>query len=286
MKNVFFICVITSSLFAQQEPLSTQFWNNYTQFNPAMTGVEFKHQGGVTFRNQFDKVNDYPRTLFGNYDLQLNRKHSLGVNFYSFNTIASEVNSASLTYSYKLFINEENRHFLSIGTGLGIGTTKYDYLNFPTEVEQLPGISEPSTFPKLNVGLAYNWNRLNVGFGITQLTGDLGARGIYEPSQHYYVNAAYRLKIAENLDVLPRVMFRTDKVFQSTDFNLMATYKKKYSIALGMRNTDAFIFILQYDLFERLRLGYSYEQVVSKLTAGSKKATHEFVIGFQLKKKP
>jgi len=285
MRKALILFFLSSTVFAQEEPNTSQFWNNYSQFNPAMTGFEIKHQGGIIYRDKWDKLFGSPKMLMGNYDLQINKKHSVGINFYSFQSYTGEVNTASLNYSYKLFFNEENKHFLSGGVGIGVGTLKYNNLIFGNDLENMPQLLKPSTFPKLNLGLAYNWNKLMVGFGATQVTSDFGTTGYFRPFPHYYGIAAYRLKISENFDLIPRFQFKTVRKFHTVDFNLMVTFKKKYSLAAGIRNTDTFMFIFQYDIFEKLRLGYSYDRQVSKLNNGILRPTHEFVIGFRLKEK-
>lgn len=285
MKKTFVLFFLSSALFAQEEPSTSQFWNNYSQFNPAMTGFEVKHQGGITFRDKWDKLYGSPKLLTGNYDLQINKKHSVGINFDSFQNYGNEVNAASLNYSYKLIFKEAKKHFVSVGAGVGVGTLKYNNLIFGNDFQNWPQVLKPSTFPKLNLGLAYNWNKFMVGFGATQITGDSGVRGSYRPGPHYYGIAAYRLKVCENFDLIPRFQFKMVQNFHTIDINLMVTFKKKYSLSAGVRNTDTFVFLFQYDVFEKLRLGYSYDWQVSKLNNGALKPTHEFVIGFRLKEK-
>lgn len=50
---------------SQQEPLSGMSWNNYSYFNPAMSGVNHKNEGNVSYRSQWNKVTNAPSTLIG-----------------------------------------------------------------------------------------------------------------------------------------------------------------------------------------------------------------------------
>lgn len=99
---VFFsITLCQQSVFAQQDPLLTQFWNVSTSYNPANSGLFYKHQAGVNYRNQWQGINGAPNTLLATYNTKID-KYKSGIGFnYMYETIGSlKQHCFDLNYSY------------------------------------------------------------------------------------------------------------------------------------------------------------------------------------------
>ena len=288
MKKILFLFTLLLAFLgnAQQEPLLTQFWNSYSFINPATCGMDYKHQAAVQYRNQWDKVNGAPNSLFVNYNYAINRNNAVGVN-YMYETIGlSKTNVAVLNYNYKIHFSDSITHFLSIGVGLGIGNFfNNNSLFIPSMGPNFPS-SSSTTYPKLNLGLAYRFKNLFVGIGVTQVTGKFLARtnaGFnYNPRQHYYFMAAYDFKFSEKFSLKPQLLIQTDAVKISPQLNLLATLFKNYSLGITYRLHDAIAFIAQVDIVGKFRIGYSYDYTIGALSLISK-GTHEIVLGFHLK---
>lgn len=282
---IFFLS--TFVLVAQQEPIFTQFWNNYSYINPATAAIDTKHQAAIQYRNQWDGVNGAPNTLMATYNYAINRNHAVGFN-YMFGTIGnSTLNNGMLNYNYRVHFSDSILHFLSIGAGIGVGKIQYDYSTFISS--QLP--SDPfyptnTTYPKLNVGVAYRYKNFFAGVGSTQVTESFFARSQsgygYNPARHYYLMSSYNFMVTDAFWLKPQVLLRTDAVKLSADLNLLATLYKNYSLGFSYRVNDALGFIAQVDIMGRYRIGYSYDYTMSLLN-GISKGSHEITLGFQLK---
>ena len=77
---IFTIGLLTNSN-TQQDPISTQFWNHYTQSNPAMSGLQDKHSASATYHNQWPSLSGSRVTHLGNYDTRIGKHHGLGINY-------------------------------------------------------------------------------------------------------------------------------------------------------------------------------------------------------------
>lgn len=274
------LCLVAS---AQQEPLTTQFWNHYSFFNPAMSGVEYKHQASLTYRDQWSGLNGNPRTFLANYNTLLKGKHGLGVNLMADEIGLIKTKLAVINYNYRILLNEEKAHFFTVGLGLGFGNTVVDYSLFlPPGLPFDPSLLN-TNYLKINVGAAYHLKNLLVGVGSTQINGRAGANGNHMPATHIFGMASYTWDVNSKLAIVPRLMYRSDFNFHSMDLNLLFTYLKKYSLGASLRNGDTFALIAQYDWKEKWRIGYSFEQTTSKLNNGIFRPSHEFVLGFLLK---
>jgi len=288
IKYFAFTLVLFSSCFlhSQQEPHLTQFWNSYSFINPATCAIEFKHHGALQYRNQWDGVNGAPISLSGNYNYELNRNHGIGINYMSETIGFTKVNVGVLNYNYRFHFSDSLKHFLSIGVGIGIGTNSFD--NSSSSFQAIPGngpIKYNTTYPKLNVGLAYRWKNLFIAISSTQITEAYLARSTsgcaFRPARHYYFMTSYDFQIAPNFSLKPQVLMLTDAIKLSTDVNLLATLYKNYSIGLTYRANDAIAIIGQVDILGKFRIGYSYDVTTSKLN-GISKGSHEIVLGFKL----
>ncbi|MFA7273746.1 MAG: PorP/SprF family type IX secretion system membrane protein [Crocinitomicaceae bacterium] len=278
----FFFC---SPLWAQQEPLTTQFWNHYSFFNPAMSGVEYKHQASVTYRDQWGGFTGNPRTFLANYNTLLKGKHGLGVNLVADEIGLTKTKLAVINYNYRILLNEEKAHFFTVGLGVGFGNTVVDYSSFlPIGLPFDPSLLNLTTnYLKINAGAAYHWKNLLVGVGSTQINGRAGSNGNYLLAAHFFGMVSYNWNVGSNFTITPRFYYRTDLNVQTTEVNALFTYMKKYSLGIGVGNRNVIQFIAQYDVKEKFRIGYSMEIVNSKLNNSFFKPTHEFVLGYVLK---
>ena len=113
---LFLFLLISFHGISQQTPLTSFYWNNYSFFNPAMSGVAHKHEANVIWRNQWEKVNGAPNNLFVNYAINLADKHGLGVN-YMYETIGfTGKNQVKLNYNYQLKLDDHRK--LVLGTAI------------------------------------------------------------------------------------------------------------------------------------------------------------------------
>tara|TARA_R110000737_G_scaffold17130_1_gene34595 strand:- start:37441 stop:38208 length:768 start_codon:yes stop_codon:yes gene_type:complete len=251
-------------------------------FNFQPSNDWIKLQASVTYRDQWSGFNGNPRSFLGNYGTLLKGKHGLGLSFIAQEIGIQKLQNVVLNYSYRMKIKGSEEHFFTAGIGAGMGMTYFDYSTVSQIVDPYL-ISGRTTFPRINLGLTYHWNKLTVGLSSTQVNANPGASGNYRPETHFFGMAEYTIDISNSFIVLPRVMYRTDGNVQTAEMNLMATYLKKYSLGFGLRNTNAYSFSAQIDLKEKFRIGYAYEVTNSKLNNGILNPTHEFVLGFLLK---
>lgn len=277
------IILISTTSFSQQQSITTQFWNDYVFYNPSTVGINYKHQAIIHYRNQWEKVNGAPNTISANYNYAINRNHGVGVN-YLYEIIGNtKQHAGSLNYSYRIHFNETDKHFLSIGLGLGISNyfidfSKYIYPSLP----EYP-TSPRTTYPTLSFGLSYRIKEFDFGVSSTQITeGFLASNQTYRPARHYFLTSSYNIIFGEKFALKPQLLIGTDASTISSNFNLLATAFRYYSLGVGYRSSDAVLFIAQVDIVGKFRIGYSYDMTTNKLS-GISRGSHEIVLGFLLK---
>ncbi len=285
MKTLIFLLAlsISSAVIAQQDPLLTNYWNNLSFFNPAATGLYYKHQAAVNYRNQWDKVNGSPNTLIAGYNTKIDKIHG-GIGFnYQYETIGfNQVNRLDVNYGYHF--NLGNDRVISVGISAGLQRFGVDPNWIPPVTVQDPSLPQSSTQYSFlsNIGLVYKGNSLSVGLSSTQFLSSERKSNFYTSSRHYNLFAAYDIKVGNKFVLKPQFIVRTDLVRFSADFNLLARYNNRYWVGVIYRAADAVGFTAGWDIKERYRVGYSYDRTINQLSSISK-GTHEIVLGFLLK---
>lgn len=282
--------------FAQQEPTSTLFWNNYLHTNPAMTGAVYKHQANLTWRNYAIKKAfqgpDYPQTIFANYALKLDKIHSgIGIS-YRYDSPSYQLQQTGLvSYAYHIPIKSM---FLSFGISGGIKTLNSQIPNSSGELityKYKPGFTS-------DFGIALRHEKWNVGASLTQWNGPVlhlreDSLGYgFKFYAHFWFFADYRFALGENWSLTPRFQLVMDRVSMLGNLQLIAAWKENLWFGAGVQRSvnpgSSGVPIspsIGYDIKGRFRLGYT-----AIISVGRKyglnifnPVTHEAVLGFMLK---
>jgi type IX secretion system PorP/SprF family membrane protein len=290
MKTILTIILVTFSLqlTAQQDPLSSMFWNNYAHFNPAMNGLEYKHQGNVTYRNQWPSLSGGPKSIFASYSTLLGENHGVGINYIHEKIGFTQGQILNLNYNYQIRIDDTKRISIGVATGVSIINIDPEWIT-PSEGPDptLPTASK-TTSSNSNLGIAYSSKKLLVGVGITHLFNNWSRLTadpliVYTAPRHYFIHGHYKFAVGENFEIRPQALLRTDGVFISTDFNLLFTLRNKYWLGASYRNRDGFAAMMGWDIKGKFRVSYAYDFSVSQLNNGVSGGSHEFGLGILLK---
>lgn len=270
---------------AQQDPLFSQFTNIKNHINPATSGLNYKYQACVMARDQWEGVNGAPNSQLANYSMKLDKIHGgIGVNYLHDKIGFSQSSTIKMNYSYQLKF--ENERILSFG--LAAGVMFYEFKPkwiSPTaspDSSLTQGINDAGFTS--DFGIAYSTGRLNLGISITNQfkTRYSSNNNSYQSVRHYYFFADYTFGSEEGLQFKPELLTRTDFVKINTQINLLGVYNGKYTVGVGIRQTDAIIAIVGWDIKKKFRVGYAYDYSINKLSSVSR-GSHELVLGFYLK---
>jgi type IX secretion system PorP/SprF family membrane protein len=287
MKHLLILSLLISfNGISQQDPLTSFYWNNYSFFNPAMSGVAHKHEANVTWRNQWDKVNGAPNSLFVNYGMNLAEKHGIGVN-YLYETIGfSKVNQLKVNYNYQLKLDENKK--LAFGTALNFQNLAMNPIwIFPDNPNDpsLPAATSTNNYG-VDLGIAYYGNKLIAGIGVTQITlnqspvtSSSGAS--YNTAPYAYANLRYEADFMSESKFIFETQARTDFVKYSIDINVGYNWKDILQGGIGYRTSDAINVNLTGIIAKKYRVGYAYDMTINKLSNISR-GTHEITLGLRL----
>ncbi|MFK7784010.1 MAG: PorP/SprF family type IX secretion system membrane protein [Crocinitomicaceae bacterium] len=268
--------------FAQQESLTSFYWNNYSYFNPAMSGVEHEHEANATYRTQWNQVNGAPNTLFVNYGMNLADKHGIGIN-YVYETIGfTSKNEVKVNYNYQLKLDEDRK--LALGTAVGFNRLSVSPFWIPPTGLIDPIL--PSAFTQnavhLDLGAAYYGNSIIAGLGVTRLPlYQVDNTTSFTFAPHMFGNFRYQAPFLGSSKLIFETQLRTDFVKYSQDFNVGFNWNDLVEARVGYRTSDAVMFNLTGIIAQNYRIGYSYDLTINQLSSISR-GSHEITLGFRL----
>lgn len=282
-KSIIFIFLLsTSNLFAQNEGQSTLFTNNYVHFNPAMSGVRYKNEANVLWRNQWTQVNGAPADLWANYTQRIDKIHGAAGITYNYDYIGfAKTHTALANYAFHI----QGKNILwSLGVAAGI---------------QNLSTSNSQYFPKgtafqANSGIAVHTRNLNAGFSISQLNSYIyknhQSNIAYNTAPTYHLHGDYTLNFGEKWKVTPAVHFFSDLVKTGSTTSIRATYNDKLWFGVNSWNLHSPVNssqtlgpMLGYDFKQKFRVGYSLEFNEFRIYNNEPNLTHEVVLSFLLK---
>ncbi|RYY27497.1 MAG: type IX secretion system membrane protein PorP/SprF, partial [Sphingobacteriaceae bacterium] len=273
---LFFLITVSSR--AQQRPQYTQYiFNNYL-INPAITGIENYTDIKAGYRNQWTGLDGAPVTMYFTAHTPLGNKfiqgdpmsqpangedpmsrsyvqdyqaapahHGIGFSVVSDKAGPITQSNYDITYAYHLGLSSNLN--LSVGVAAGLASINLNTSQITLENALDPAIANGSTNqfkPDLGVGIwAYSATYF-VGVSAQQVlpqTLYFSSNSTYNQSRtvpHYFVTAGVKLFLAEDVTLLPSVMFKYVKPVPSTfDLNLKMAFQDKFWIGGSYRRNDA-----------------------------------------------
>ena len=284
-KFLFIIFFLIGQCYAQQEPHFTIFWNNYSLYNPAATGLFNKHFASLNGRLQWVNFNKAPKTISAVYDFKWEKINSgIGIN-YIYDQLGFEKNNKiNLTYSYQFNLKKDR--VLSSGVSFGILRKSIDYSKFIT-IDSNDPLLNSNTVQRddlfnINFGLMFKSPHFLFGLSATQLNESESKILHLKNSRHYYFVCSYNTNAGKNFNIKPIILIKSDIVSTQYDINLLLTYKKRIWTGVSYRIDDAIAFMGGADIKGKYRIGYSYDYTISAF-ANYSNGSHEVVMALMLK---
>ena len=289
---IFILLLMGLISYSQQDPQFSQYMFNLASFNPGYVGsTNMICLSGVN-RQQWVGFPGAPSASHFNINAPVKpfgRSSGVGLSILSDNLGFNKDLGLSVAYAYRLDIGSGT---LGIGVNIGLFNKALEaewYI--PSELEGSTTPDQDPSIPKkdesqiafdMGMGLFYSTDNLYFGISTTHLNQ---AQIRYETSnpylaRHYYAIAGYRLQLSNPLfEILPSAIIRSDGRTNSFDVSSLVRYNKKFWGGVSYRAGDALTGIIGFELFNGVRVGYSYDFNTSSIGNYSK-GSHEFTLGY------
>lgn len=270
-----FLVLLSFQIVAQQEGPSSMFWNSYSYFNPANSGMNYKQFFNLQYRDQWTGFDNNPKTLWAIADFKVDPAHGgIGVNYQYDEIGLSKEHKINANYNFQAMINEN--HIISFGLALGVHNQKFDadgwQSNDPAQIDPaIPTGDVNSTVFNINTGALYKFKDFQFGISILNLNEPeyeySGYSGYfdYPKYKHLYVMSSYKLEIDKNITLNPNVIFvDAYKLLDGANdysyyLNLNFILFQKVWLGTSYRRDETMTFIGGFEFFEKFRLMYAYD---------------------------
>ncbi len=287
---LFLVMGITSGL-SQQDPLSSQYMFNTLTYNPGFAGTSGMICATALNRQQWIGFKGAPSTTVFNISAPVspfNINSGVGILIESDNVgFDKDINLTGI-YSYIVDLNTGK---LGIGISMGMLNKTLD----PTwQIPNGDGFTSPDQDPLIptskesvvafdaGLGLYLKSEKYYAALSVTHINQPKlrFTKGLPYVSRHYYLTAGYVLQLPNpSLELLPSVFVYSDGKVAQFNISSLVRYNKKVWGGVSYRAGDALIGTVGLELFNGIRIGYSYDFPLSdvrKNTSGS----HEFMVNY------
>ena len=298
----------------QQNIQFTQYIFNSMSVNPAYTGYKEEWYGQLGLRSQWVGIDGAPETgavsIDGIVD-PYHKRHGLGFQATADRLGPQSATSVYANYAFRLRLNEEDNQRLSFGVGAGVTQYSLDGSKLRPN-DQIDGVIPPgrinSFIPDVRFGVYYYNRYWYAGVSVMDLLSGDQSNNIFRwdntttdnirRRRHLYVIGGALVNFDSGLKLRPSVLVKEDfKGPTSVDLNAMFIFDNRFWIGGGWR-TGVTVFkrdyarftgdrlskqnsvsaIAQLYLTQKLRIGYSYDYILSQLSS-VQNGSHEVTLG-------
>jgi type IX secretion system PorP/SprF family membrane protein len=290
------LCVIglfNSKLFAQTEPMYSQYMYNMLGVNPAYAGNREALSLNFFQRNQWVGIKGAPKTTSISMDQSIkDGKLGWGIQVYDDRLGVEAASGLNGMLSTRIQVSEKG--ILSGGLSFGmmnyrINLNDVNNRNNPNDPSFI-SIDNPSKWnPSLGMGIYYNTDRFYAGLATPSI---LKARlASYENmitsiqtsnAFHLFANAGYVFDINEDVKLKPSTMIKmVSGAPIETDINLNVWLKDLLGFGASYRTGDAFVGMVELQATSNLRFGYAYDMPFNPLKYFTK-GSHELMLRYEV----
>ena len=281
--------LISFSAFAQQDPLFSQYMFNKLALNPAYAGSREILTIDLLDRYQWVGIEGAPRTFtVAAHMATRNNKVGLGVYAYR-DALGPTINQGMMgTYAYRLLLGKGT---LSLGLQAGIKYFDFDWMQI--NVEDPDYTFNPQDIQKIvpdaNFGVYYQTNRFFAGLSSKQLLqNEYGQATVDNKTtytkllMHFYGMAGAAIPMDDKIIFRPSVMAKFVKNAPlQLDINASVLFGDIFWIGASYRTEKAIVFLTEFRISEKFRVGYSYDIYLNELQPHNK-GSHEIRLGIDL----
>lgn len=292
-KNIlllFFVFGIGYVSWAQQDKMFTQYLNYPSAINPAYVGSRGTTQVLGIARRQWVGIDGAPESAAFSVNSPI-PIYKMGVGF-SLETdkIGPEKNTnIGFDFSYKLKMNST----VSLNLGLKVGLSHYKAdLRGSKVIDSgdplVDNYIKGEIKSNFGIGAYLYGDRFFTGISIPRLlqtytdSENKGMSTLDRNKLHYYFMAGYLMDVNLFLKLKPSMLVKATQGSRlSWDITVMSILVDKLWLGVSYRNEDAIAAIAQLNITNQLRVGYSYDFPVSKLS-GRSDGSHEITMSYDI----
>ena len=275
---------IGGEVFAQQDAHFSQYMFNPLLLNPAYAGSREALAVALTARKQWVDIDGAPQTSSLTMQAPL-RKKKVGLGF---ELVNDEIGPKSIigglfSYSYRIRLLKGKLSF-GLRGGIYDYRIRWDEIKYRDKTEVYIGSQERRAAFTVDYGMYYYTKSFYWGLAATHL--NRGRYAYYSESlssslvPHVFMTIGKGFQLGENIVFSPSMMTKGVKgVPDDVDLNLNFLIDEKIWIGMSVRSKYGLVFLAEWNVSEKFRIGYSYDLGLNKIGVLGK-GSHEIHIGY------
>ena len=275
---------------AQQDKMFTQYLNYPSAINPAYVGSRGTTQILGIARRQWVGIKGAPESAALSINSPIPFYH-MGVGLSIETDKLGPEKNTDIGFDFSYNLKMSSTLFLNLGLKAGLSHYKVDLRTAkvidagdPTVLEHINGKLKPN----FGVGAYLYDDCFFAGISVPRLIQTDLKGGALENSSfdrnklHYFMMAGYLMDVNLFLKLKPSMLLKATQGSRlSWDFTMMAIFVDKLWLGASYRNEDALAAIAQVNITNQLRVGYSYDFAISKLS-GRSDGSHEISLSYDI----
>lgn len=285
---ILFFIVLTLSSEGQQEMRFTQYMFNLYEVNSAYAGSRETFSLAGIVRSQWAGLEGAPKmqSLTMNTPI-LTKNIGIGLKFMNQSTGASSQTKLSGSFAYRFRLLEGKMAF---GLSVGLLNNRFNWAKaeFKDQTDQVSNSGTESTYaPTFDFAGYYFTNTFYVGFQLDNLNQsqiNVLADGSSKNYSHFTAIIGKAFVLNDKIVFKPSALYRSTKSAQQFELNASFLFVETFWAGITYRSDSELSLILEYNLNQKLRFGYSYDYAFQAVQTGSA-GSHEFFIGYDIQVK-
>jgi len=294
MKNIFkntvFAIVLAISIqgFAQQDPLYTQYYNNFSLINPAYSGSHGLFTATANIRSQWAGEAGSPETQTLSLHGPAGKNVGLGLSIVNDKVFVLSETHVYADFSYSIEMTESST--MAFGIKAGGSFLNVDLLELGIENDNLFSENLNEFNPNMGAGLFYYTDRFFASVStvnILQTKHYNKSNTVVSSASEamiFYLSSGYVFDLSDDFKIRPSFMLRAvDGAPVSTDISASILWLDKLEFGISHRIDESISGLFQLRLTDNLKIGYTYDAITSDLS-NYNNGSHEFSIILNLGK--
>lgn len=274
--------------FGQQDPIYTQYVENLQMLNPAYAGSKEALSLMLVARNQWVSLPDAPDTRsLAIHSPVKNTQMAVG-----FSLLRDKVGPVTQTgfyadYAYRIFLGEKETLSLGIKGGINFYDANLTTLETVNPYDPVFAYDINRQFlPNFGIGALYYGTRFYLGISLPKLIenkinkNETSTQTVSREQIHAFFMGGYVYDINRIVKFKPSILGKfVANAPISLDLNGTFLFYDRLWLGAMYRTGDALGGLVQMQITNQLKVGYSYDLPINKLGAYNN-GTHEVMISF------
>ena len=279
----------SSVAYGQQQAMFTQYMFNGLAINPAYAGSQEALSLTALARKQWIGLQGAPNTqTFSVHSPIKKQKIALGATFFNDEIGVTQQTGINACYAYRIFMPHST---LSFGLQAGFTSYRSDLTRVRVQDPNDPnfGTDDVNKFmPNFGTGIYYFTDRFYVGFSIPMLMNNYYNRQVGNDGsnalqvRHYFLSGGYVMDLSRSLKLKPNVMVKAvNGAPLAIDLNANLLIKEVLWVGASYRTFSSVNALLELQLTDQFRLGYSYDFATTNRQNGLNYGSHELMLNYR-----